>query len=279
VHTEDARQAALDAIATIAPDADVVGLRPAEPLRHQIELDSMDWVNVMAELGARLSLEIPEADYGRLTTLDAIVAYAVSRRARGDGGRGGPAAATPAAAPVVESAPAAAPALPARAIHRIDGTQVTVRPLRHEDLPLEADFVRHLSQETRHDRFMVAVSELPKDKLDALTDVDQVRQVALAATVQRDGTEAMVGVVRYAIEPPGDRCEFAVAVADDWQGTGLAGILMRTLIDIARARGLRTMEGIVLATNTRMLKFARQLGFTRLREPEDRETVRVMRSL
>lgn len=58
-----------------------------------------------------------------------------------------------------------------------------------------------------------------------------------------------------------------------------AGILVHALIDIARPRGLAAMEGSVLATNTRMPKFARQRGFVRQHDPEDRDVVRVVRPL
>jgi L-amino acid N-acyltransferase YncA len=54
---------------------------------------------------------------------------------------------------------------------------------------------------------------------------------------------------------------------------------MHRLIEIARARGLATMEGSVLASNARMLKFTRQLGFVAQHDPEERDTVRVVRSL
>jgi hypothetical protein len=56
-------------------------------------------------------------------------------------------------------------------------------------------------------------------------------------------------------------------------------MLMHDLMEIARSRGVGTMEGIVLATNTRMLQFARQLGFRSQRNLEDRDTVRVARPL
>jgi acetyltransferase len=146
-------------------------------------------------------------------------------------------------------------------------------------MALEADFVQHLSMDNRYKRFMVTVRELPESKLRYLTDLDQVHHVALAATVERDGREALVGVARYVVDASGTGCEFAIAVDDAWQGSGLAGILMNALIDVARARALATMEGSVLATNTRMLKFTRQLGFASQHDPEDRDTVRVVRSL
>lgn len=262
---DEIRSAVLATIASIAPEADVQRIRPDRPLRQQIDLDSIDWLNVVAGLCERLCVEIPEADYGRLATVDSIVAYLTAGRAE--------------RRRAASRAPARTLAELPTAHHIVEGTPVTVRPLRAADMTLEADFVRHLSMDNRYKRFMVTVRELPESKLRYLTDVDQVRHVALAATVERDGREALVGVARYVVDASGTGCEFAIAVDDAWQGTGLAGILMNALIDIARTRGLATMEGSVLATNTRMLKFTRQLGFASQHDPEDRDTVRVVRSL
>ena len=262
---EDIRTAVRATIKSIAPDADVQQIRPDRPLRQQIELDSMDWLNVIADLRDRLSIEIPESDYGRLTTMDSIVAYVASRRAQQPGESLRAMAATPAQLPCTH--------------HLVNGTPVAVRPMRPDDMPLEADFARHLSKETRYDRFMVTLSELSSAKLKYLTDVDQVRHVALVATADRAGQQILVGVVRYIVDPVGTGCEFAVVVDDAWQRSGLAGILMHALMDVARSRGLTTMEGIVLARNTRMLKFMRQLGFSRQRDPDACDTIRVVRSL
>jgi GNAT superfamily N-acetyltransferase len=262
VNTEDLRKAVEDVIRTVAPECDPRRLQADRPLRRQLDLDSIDWLNVVAGLCDRLSIDIPERDYARLETVEAIVAYLASGETRAAGAR----PATP------------APALPSGR-HIVNGVAVCVRPIRPQDVSLEADFVRHLSVETRYKRFMTTLSELPPAKLRYFTDVDQVRHVALVATVERDGKEEIVGVVRYIVDAAGSSCEFAIAVADAWQGTGLAGILMQALIDVARARGVAKMEGVVLAANTRMLKFTRQLGFRQQRDPDDRDTVRVVRSL
>jgi acetyltransferase len=236
-------------------------------LRQQIDLDSMDWINLIAGLHDRLLVDIPESDYERLTTLDSMAAYIAAR----------PSLTAPAgAAPgVTAGAPTELPCIR----HVVNGTPVTVRPIRREDAELEADFVQHLSLENRYARFMVTVRELPQAKLKYLTDVDQVGHVALIATIERAGHEVLVGVARYVVDPAGTSCEFAAAVDDVWQGSGVAGILMHALIGVARSRGLARMEGIVLATNSRMLKFTRQLGFSAQRDPEDRDTVRVVREL
>lgn len=258
------REAVRAAIESIAPGVDPGALHPGRPVREQVDLDSLDWFNVLEALQERLSVRIPESDYGRLSTLDEIVDYVASRRAKGAG--------------VPTTALEDDGRLPPSARHVIDGATVTVRPLCREDLELEADFVRGLSSEARYKRFMATVQEVSRAKLASLTDVDQVRNVALAAVVNPDGRQAIVGVARYSLDSAGG-CEFAVTVADAWQGSGLAGILMRALIGVARRRGVRTMEGIVLRTNARMLKLARQLGFSREPEPGSRETVRVVRCL
>lgn len=260
-----ARAALLATIAAVAPETDLGALAPDVPLRQQVELDSMDWVNVIVGLSERLSLDIPEEDFGRLGTIDAIVSYVDARRA--DRSRGRRAAGR-----------APAPDLPFRR-HLVEQIPVTVRPMRAADAALERDFVERLSNESRYERFMVTLRELPQSKLEYLTAVDQVRHVALVATTDRGGQETMVGVVRYFVDATGAGCEFAIALDDQWKGSGLAGLLMRELIDVARGRGLATMEGSVLAINGRMLKFTRQLGFRQQRDPDDPQTVRVVRAL
>lgn len=265
MENENIRSTILEVIAMIAPETDVRAIRPDQPLRRQVELDSMDWLNVMVGLRERLGIEIPEADYGRLSTLDAMVAYIAARPPGSDQQR------SPARTGTTTPLPCTR--------HLVDDATVTVRPMRADDMPLEADFVRHLSAEARYERFMVTVRELSPAKLKYLTDVDQIRHVALVATVERDSRQEIVGVARYIVDPSQNKCEFAIAIDDDWHGSGLAGMLMHDLMEIARSRGVGTMEGIVLATNTRMLQFARQLGFRSQRNLEDRDTVRVARTL
>jgi acetyltransferase len=64
-----------------------------------------------------------------------------------------------------------------------------------------------------------------------------------------------------------------VIVRSDLKGRGLGSLLMRLLIDYARARGIGTLFGEVLAENTAMLALARDLGFSA--EPADGGIVRV----
>ncbi len=62
-------------IKSIAPEIEEGELRSDRPLRDQIDLDSMDWLNVLVAVNEKLHVDIPEADYGKLVTLDNLVAY------------------------------------------------------------------------------------------------------------------------------------------------------------------------------------------------------------
>jgi acyl carrier protein len=75
------RQALVDSILEVAPEADFATVRPDRPLREQIDIDSFDFLTVLEHLHARLGVDVPEADYARMSTLDASVAYLAGRLA------------------------------------------------------------------------------------------------------------------------------------------------------------------------------------------------------
>ncbi|OGA57152.1 MAG: phosphopantetheine-binding protein [Betaproteobacteria bacterium RIFCSPLOWO2_12_FULL_65_14] len=69
------RATVLAELKRIAPEIEESELAPASPLREQVDLDSMDWLNFLVALHERLKVDIPEADYARLGTLDQTVDY------------------------------------------------------------------------------------------------------------------------------------------------------------------------------------------------------------
>jgi acyl carrier protein len=69
-------------IRTIAPEVEASELRADRPLRTQVDLDSMDWLNVLVGLHQRFGVDIPEADYARLVSLQDIVDYLAARLPR-----------------------------------------------------------------------------------------------------------------------------------------------------------------------------------------------------
>ena len=76
---EEITKIVLAELKRIAPELEDVA--PAKPLRDQVDLDSMDWLNFLVALNERLEIEIPEADYRKLGTLEQIVDYLAKRSA------------------------------------------------------------------------------------------------------------------------------------------------------------------------------------------------------
>jgi acetyltransferase len=137
---------------------------------------------------------------------------------------------------------------------------MTIRPIQPEDLDLEADFIRGLSPQSLYNRIFTTRPNLSRESLERLTRIDFSRDMAIIATVTIDGTETQIGVARYVRLPDDRRCEFAIAVADQWQGCGVGKRLLGELIGIAKQAGIDAMIGDVLATNTAMLAMVRKAG-------------------
>jgi len=72
---DECKQAVVDIIADIAPDEDLSNLKPDVRLRDQLQLDSMDFLDIVMELRKRHGIEVPEADYGQLASLDSCAEY------------------------------------------------------------------------------------------------------------------------------------------------------------------------------------------------------------
>jgi acyl carrier protein len=80
VTRDEIRRTVVAELARIAPEVAPGSLRPSAPLRDQIDLDSMDFLNFVVALHERFGVDIPEADYAQLSTLEAIESYVASRR-------------------------------------------------------------------------------------------------------------------------------------------------------------------------------------------------------
>jgi acetyltransferase len=156
-----------------------------------------------------------------------------------------------------------------------DGSPVTLRAIRPEDADMEQEFVRNLSQNSRYFRFMNTVRELTPGMLIRFTQIDYDREMAFVAVREEGGREIEVGVARYITNPDAQTCEFALVVADAWQGKGLGRRMLERLIEVARWRKLRTMEGHILTGNQSMLALCKKLGFEISDRREDPQVKRV----
>jgi len=143
-----------------------------------------------------------------------------------------------------------------------DGRQVVLRPIRPEDEPLERELISGLSSESSRFRFFYIIKEITHEMLSRFCNIDYDREMAIIAEYNADGKRRNVGVGRLIIEPGGEAGEFAIVVADDFQGNGLGIKLLDSLIGIAQDKGLQRIYGIVLNDNTKMLGLTKKLGFS-----------------
>jgi len=129
-----------------------------------------------------------------------------------------------------------------------------------DDAELEIAFVDSLSEESRYQRFFQHLTTLPPSMLDRLVRLDYVKTMAVMATVCSDAKETLVGVSRYAAVAD-THCEFALAIADDWQRRGLGRRLLQILITLAHGNGFTRLGGEVLSSNEPMLRLLKGMNF------------------
>jgi acetyltransferase len=160
-----------------------------------------------------------------------------------------------------------------------DGRVVTLRPVLPQDAALTQALVRQMSPESRANRYLVGLAELPPALLARFTCVDYRQHMALVAETVVYGREILVGEARYAVESDGVSADFAIAVADDWHQAGIGSRLLRMLEHAARDAGIARFTGDVLGTNRKALDFMRQRGFSVRTNLAERRLVRVEKQL
>ena len=132
--------------------------------------------------------------------------------------------------------------------------ELVIRALGAHDATRVQDFVRGLSAQSRRERYFSAINELTPAQLERTL----APEVSLAVF---DGGR-VVGIAECS------RGEFALVVADAWQGLGLGRELMRRLLEDARGRGLTMLYGVVRRGNRAMLCLGRSVGFRAARDPD-----------
>ena len=149
-----------------------------------------------------------------------------------------------------------------------DGRGVRVRAMSSsDDVEILQAFGR-LSAEARYMRFMGMVSADPDRLRKALASFPE-RGFGIVATVPAADGFDIVGSAMLVIGKNPSICEFAMTTLSEYGGVGLGRTLLSALIATAKQRGLKEMEGFVLAVNQPMLKLASRLGFSIARDPDD----------
>jgi acetyltransferase len=171
-------------------------------------------------------------------------------------------------------------------VHLIDvvrvanGSRVTIRPTLPQDLELQREFFHSLSTEARYRRFMGALNELPEAVAQRFISIDYRNHLALLAEVFEDGRQIMIGEARYVVDEHDPAiCEFALAVADEWQANGVGRALLQRLERQAAASGIRRMVADALFVNKAMLRLAACSGYAVKANRDDARLVRLEKKL
>ena len=141
-----------------------------------------------------------------------------------------------------------------------DGTKVTIRAIRASDAPAILAAFGQLDRESIYRRFFTPKKQLSDGELKQLTDVDFQQVTALVVTMERDGAETLVGGGRFAAGDQAESAELAFLTATDFRGRGVARLILRHLIMLARKDGIMRFEADVLAENSPMLDVFKRSG-------------------
>lgn len=142
-----------------------------------------------------------------------------------------------------------------------DGRTVMLRSITSGDKQIEKELIEGLSSQSSRYRFFHVIKEASEEMVNQFCDLDYENEVAIIAEYDSNDKKRNVGVVRLFIDPGLQTGEFAILVADNFQDSGLGTKFMETLIDTGRGKGLKSIYGIVLADNKKMLALAKEFGF------------------
>jgi acetyltransferase len=158
----------------------------------------------------------------------------------------------------------------------IGGQAVTIRPIRPDDEPLMVAFHHRLSDRSVYYRYfywMQLSVRIAHERLTRMCFIDYDREMALVAEMTVDGERQIAGVARMTRLPASSDAEFAIIVADPYQGRGLGTELLHRLKAVAREEGIGCLTGEILPENKSMQELCRQLGF-QLRMDDQEQVVK-----
>ncbi|MEP7158634.1 MAG: GNAT family N-acetyltransferase [Chloroflexota bacterium] len=151
-----------------------------------------------------------------------------------------------------------------------DGSTFRIRPIRPADEPAMVRFHATLSPETVYSRYFEVLGldrRTEHDRLLRICRPEVGREVVLVAEEAFEGAWRIVAVGRLSKSDDGSEGEFALLVGDRWQGRGIGSELLRRLVGVARAEGVRQVWAEMLGANQSMRRTALAAGFTLTDDP------------
>ena len=154
-----------------------------------------------------------------------------------------------------------------------DGTLIQLRPIHPDDSQQAEQFRASLSDESIYSRFLGYVPKVSKKLIKHLVEIDYSQEMAIIAEAHKTNEQQVIGIARIVqdIEDK-DSVEFAIIIADKWQGKKLGYLLTDFMLEVAKDLGYENIYGLIYRHNMRMLEILRKRGFEF--RPEDSQTIR-----
>lgn len=160
-----------------------------------------------------------------------------------------------------------------------NGNPINVRFVEPRDREELQGYIRSLSSRSRYNRFLGAMSELPKSELDRFIHIGEADRFTVVATMVVDGFETIVGEARYAFHADTGAVEFGLSIDDRWQGHGIGKALLKNLECRAASFGAERIYGDTLRSNEAMIGLARKSDYAFTNSPGDWKLVRFAKEI
>jgi acetyltransferase len=150
-----------------------------------------------------------------------------------------------------------------------DGTPVTLRPIKPEDVPMWHAMLAACSPESIRERFSHLIKATTHAMAARYCFNDYDREMAIVGEIEEDAARKLIGVGRLVADPDHDAAEYAVLVPDRWQNQGVGRQLTEYCLEIAEDWRLNRVTAITSPANHRMVKIFRELGFEVESDPRE----------
>jgi acetyltransferase len=141
-----------------------------------------------------------------------------------------------------------------------DGTSIRFRPIRSNDARKWMELMKSCSKKTLYHRFQHGL-KITHEMATRLCTVDFEKKFAIVAELEKPIADKLLGVARLVTNRNYETAEYAVLVADEWQGKGLGGLLTDCCLEIAKSLGVKRLSAITTHDNTRMIEIFRKRNF------------------
>ena len=145
----------------------------------------------------------------------------------------------------------------------LGGRELSCRPIKPTDDSLLKDLFYSLSDDSIYKRYFSQIKIMPHERLQEETNVDYDTRMTMVCLAAREGgVEEAVALGQYVLDESTNRAEVAFMVRDDWHGKGIGTHLVRTVIGIAKEKGVEGITAVVWPQNQSMLNILYKLGYT-----------------